>query len=226
VRSLDGTAKTDGQADAAILRICRRAGLPQRMWHTLRHSFGTHAALFVVNPWRLQAWMGHKRIDETLLYVHVAEAHGRELLHPRCGDRRSGSGSSGPQNAGGPWQKLGKRRGIRKRKSSQVGCLSRANGGTRTLPRRCQTIMSRVALQSSRRVSGSLRPDTSGLIRVDRLRRGEILPRVLGAICRRGMPMDLVGTVGVRRGKVLPRGLVAIRRHSSIGRGGCFGPRW
>ena len=45
----------------------------------MRHSFGTHAALFGVNPWRLQAWLGHKRIDETMLYVHVAEAHHREL---------------------------------------------------------------------------------------------------------------------------------------------------
>jgi hypothetical protein len=35
--------------------------------------------MFGVNPWRLQAWMGHKRIDETMLYVHVAEAHAREL---------------------------------------------------------------------------------------------------------------------------------------------------
>ena len=42
-------------------------------------SFGTHEALFGVNPWRLQAWLGHKRIDETMLYVHVAEAHHREL---------------------------------------------------------------------------------------------------------------------------------------------------
>jgi hypothetical protein len=32
-----------------------------------------------VNPWRLQAWLGHKRIDETMLYVHVAEAHPRDL---------------------------------------------------------------------------------------------------------------------------------------------------
>jgi len=46
--------------------------------HTLRHSFGTHAALFGVNPWRLQSWMGHKRIDETMIYVHVAENHRRE----------------------------------------------------------------------------------------------------------------------------------------------------
>jgi len=35
--------------------------------------------LFGVNPWRLQAWLEHKRIDETMLYVHVAEAHPREL---------------------------------------------------------------------------------------------------------------------------------------------------
>ncbi|MGN6110209.1 MAG: tyrosine-type recombinase/integrase [Kofleriaceae bacterium] len=79
VRNRDGSQKTDGQANAAILRICRRAGLPEKRWHTLRHTFGTHAALYGVNPWRLQSWMGHKRIDETMLYVHVAENHRREI---------------------------------------------------------------------------------------------------------------------------------------------------
>ncbi len=79
VRNLDGSAKTDGQADAAIGRICRHAGLPVRGWHVLRHGFGTHAALFGVNPWRLQSWMGHKRIDETMLYVHVASNHARAI---------------------------------------------------------------------------------------------------------------------------------------------------
>jgi integrase len=82
VRNLDGSAKSDGQANAAILRICRRAGLPEKRWHTLRHTFGTHAALFGVNPWRLQSWMGHKRIDETMIYVHVAENHRREIPEP------------------------------------------------------------------------------------------------------------------------------------------------
>ena len=56
--------------------------MPVRQWHTLRHTFGTHAARFGVNPWRLQTWLGHKRIDETMLYVHVAEAHARELSEP------------------------------------------------------------------------------------------------------------------------------------------------
>jgi len=82
VRNLDGSQKSDGQANAVILRICRRAGLPEKRWHTLRHTFGTHAALFGVNPWRLQSWMGHKRIDETMIYVHVAENHRREI--PDC----------------------------------------------------------------------------------------------------------------------------------------------
>ncbi len=79
VRNLDGTPKPDGETDHAIARICRRAGLPVRYWHTLRHTFGTHAALFGVNRWRLQTWLGHKRIDETMLYVHVADAHRRDI---------------------------------------------------------------------------------------------------------------------------------------------------
>jgi integrase len=62
-----------------LARICRKAGLPVRYWHRIRHSFGTHAALFGVSPWRLQSWMGHKRIEETMLYVRLADDHAREL---------------------------------------------------------------------------------------------------------------------------------------------------
>ena len=75
MRNLDGSQKTDAEATWAIDRICRKAGLPVHYWHRLRHCFGTHAALFGVNPWRLQGWMGHKRIEETMLYVHVADVH-------------------------------------------------------------------------------------------------------------------------------------------------------
>jgi integrase len=81
VRNMDGSPLSDGQTCNTINRIHKRAGVPARRgeWHLLRHTFGTHAALFGVNPWRLQAWLGHKRIDETMLYVHVAEAHRRDL---------------------------------------------------------------------------------------------------------------------------------------------------
>ena len=79
VRNEDGTPLRDGQTIHASYWICREAGLPERGWHCLRHTFGTHAAHFGANPWRLQAWMGHKRIDETMRYVHVTESHDREL---------------------------------------------------------------------------------------------------------------------------------------------------
>jgi hypothetical protein len=34
VRNLDGSQKSDGEANWWIARICRRAGLPIRYWHT------------------------------------------------------------------------------------------------------------------------------------------------------------------------------------------------
>lgn len=75
----EGGPKTDEQARYALDSIYVKAGLPSKGWHILRHTFGTHSALLGVNPWRLQAWMGHKRIDETMLYVHVAEDHRRPI---------------------------------------------------------------------------------------------------------------------------------------------------
>ncbi len=74
--------KTDQAPRSAMARICKRAELPDRGWHALRHSFGTHCAMFGVNPWSLMTWMGHKRIDETMRYVHVATAHRRPLPAP------------------------------------------------------------------------------------------------------------------------------------------------
>ena len=89
IRNLDGTAMRDNQTKYHCYRICRAAGLPERGWHNLRHAFGTHAAMFAVNPWKLMLWMGHKRIDETMLYVHFAEAHLRPLPEPVLGAQRS-----------------------------------------------------------------------------------------------------------------------------------------
>jgi integrase len=79
VRNLDGKPMRDAQTSHATYRICRRAGLPERGWHVLRHSFGTHSASFGINPWQLMEWMGHKRIDETMGYVHFAERHARAI---------------------------------------------------------------------------------------------------------------------------------------------------
>jgi integrase len=79
IRNLDGTPKSDQSPRSAIERISKRAGLTIKGWHHLRHTFGTHAAMFGVNPWSLMTWMGHKTITETMRYVHVANAHRRPI---------------------------------------------------------------------------------------------------------------------------------------------------
>jgi integrase len=79
IRNLDGSGMTDNETKYHCYRICRAAGLEERGWHNLRHAFGTHAAMFGVNPWKLMLWMGHKRIDETMLYVQFAEVHMRPV---------------------------------------------------------------------------------------------------------------------------------------------------
>jgi integrase len=81
LRGDDDGRLSDDVATDTLNRIYRRSGVALRSgcWHLLRHSFGTHEALLGVNPWSLQAWMGHGRIDETMLYVHVASNHRRPL---------------------------------------------------------------------------------------------------------------------------------------------------
>lgn len=75
LRRDDGETLTDSHVATVLNRICRLAGLPERGWHVLRHTFATHSAMFGVNPWTLQSWMGHKQIEETMLYVSYANAH-------------------------------------------------------------------------------------------------------------------------------------------------------
>jgi integrase len=79
LRRTDGEPLTDSYAHEWQYRTCRLARLPERGWHVLRHSFATHSAMFGVNPWTLNAWLGHKTMEETMRYVHVAEHHQREI---------------------------------------------------------------------------------------------------------------------------------------------------
>jgi len=53
--------------------------VPERSWHSYRHTFATDAARFGVNPWRLQAWLGHSSINMTMRYVHHVEEHHRPV---------------------------------------------------------------------------------------------------------------------------------------------------
>lgn len=72
--------KHTSETRSAMERIAKRAGLDiAGEWHILRHTFATHAAMLAANPWSLNQWMGHKRMEETMLYVSLANAHRREI---------------------------------------------------------------------------------------------------------------------------------------------------
>jgi integrase len=86
-----GLALSETESRELLRRVLRRAGLPKRpkLWHLLRHSFGTHAALLGVNGWLLMVWMGHRDLETTLQYTHVARAHQRPIPTPMLDAARS-----------------------------------------------------------------------------------------------------------------------------------------
>ena len=89
----DGSAKSDNQCTKANYLICKRAGLPRRGWHVLRHSFATDAARYGVSPWTLMQWLGHKSMKETLGYIDFAQAHARPIPEPIL---QAGAGETSP----------------------------------------------------------------------------------------------------------------------------------
>jgi integrase len=54
---------------------CRRAGLTDVTFHDLRHTFASRLVMAGVDLPTVQALMGHKRIDMTLRYTHLAPGH-------------------------------------------------------------------------------------------------------------------------------------------------------
>lgn len=89
VRGATGDAIGETALKHGVYRVCRRAGLPDRSWHALRHTFATHAARFGVNPWRLQAWLGHSTLTMTMRYVHHVQEHHRPVpteILTKCGN--------------------------------------------------------------------------------------------------------------------------------------------
>jgi hypothetical protein len=65
-------ATIESRSPTSLRMRCSTAKLPERGWQILRRSFATHAAMFGINPWTINAWLGHKNI-------HFAEQHRLEI---------------------------------------------------------------------------------------------------------------------------------------------------
>ena len=68
-----GRALTAGTVQKLCTQAARKAGLSKRVTpHTLRHSFATHHLEAGTNLKTIQVLLGHRHLNTTSLYLHVA----------------------------------------------------------------------------------------------------------------------------------------------------------
>ncbi len=60
---------------AAFGRACRGAGISDFHWHDLRHTFASHLVMAGVDIRTVQELLGHRTLEMTIRYSHLAPAH-------------------------------------------------------------------------------------------------------------------------------------------------------
>ena len=77
---------TTRQLNRAIHAAAEAAGIDKRVsMHTLRHSFATHLLEQKVDIRLIQVLLGHKQLETTTIYAHVATDLLREVISPLQG---------------------------------------------------------------------------------------------------------------------------------------------
>jgi site-specific recombinase XerD len=67
-------------AQNAIKHACRRAGIQQVGWHTLRHTFASHLAAAGTPITSIQVLLGHANITMTMRYTHTSPSALRDAV--------------------------------------------------------------------------------------------------------------------------------------------------
>jgi integrase len=71
---------TLGKLMNAFHRVCHRIGLKGVTFHTLRHTFASHAVMNGTDLYTVGKLLGHKTIQQTQRYAHLAPDHMRSTV--------------------------------------------------------------------------------------------------------------------------------------------------
>jgi integrase len=90
--TMGGEVFTVGEPRYWLARVCRKAGLREIGWHTLRHTFASHLAMRGAPLKAIQELLGHATIQMTMRYAHLAPEVARDAV--RLLDTNEGRGKT------------------------------------------------------------------------------------------------------------------------------------
>src|ERR1041384_2236628 len=64
-----------------VAKYTKAAGIQKKISpHAFRHTFATHKAEKGVSPFQLQQWLGHRNLNTTQIYVHMAKQNQKKVM--------------------------------------------------------------------------------------------------------------------------------------------------
>jgi len=79
----DGGKYSSSSVRQILRRSCKKAGISKHVTpHTLRHSYATHMLELGIDLRYVQAFLGHKKPETTMIYTHISSEKVDQMVNP------------------------------------------------------------------------------------------------------------------------------------------------